>query len=250
MTRVNSRINHVDILEVKVNCISKQSIIAKVKEWSLDNQSRTITYINAHCLNIAYKNEKYRSIINQSDLVYPDGISVVWSSRFLGGCRLEKVTGREWINDLCQLAADSDLRLYILAGAPGIAQKARENLLLKWPDLQITGTSDGYFLEKNSDQILREINANNPHILLVGMGSPQQEFWVSKHREQINARVCWSVGALFDYVAGAEPAVPAWMNGIGLEWLWRLIIDPVGKWKRYIIGNPLFVTRVLLQKYK
>jgi N-acetylglucosaminyldiphosphoundecaprenol N-acetyl-beta-D-mannosaminyltransferase len=163
---------------------------------------------------------------------------------------LEKVTGREWIYDLCQLAADCDLRLYILAGAPGIAQQARDNLLLKWPDLQITGTSDGYFLERNNDQIIKDVNSSSPHILLVGMGSPQQEFWVSKHRTEINAPVCWSVGALFDYVAGVEPAVPSWLNAIGLEWLWRLLIDPIGKWKRYIIGNPLFVARVFLQKIK
>jgi len=223
-------------------------MLEQVKEWSSDNQSRTITYINAHCLNLACKNDRYRTVINQSDLVYPDGISVVWASKFLGGCQLEKVTGREWIYDLCELATEFNLKIYILAGAPGIAIQARDNLVHNWTDLQIVGTSDGYFLEKSNEQILQEINSTNPHILLIGMGSPQQEFWLSENRNLINVPICWSVGALFDYVAGIEPSVPSWMNSLGLEWMWRLLIDPKGKWKRYILGNPIFVLRVIQQK--
>jgi N-acetylglucosaminyldiphosphoundecaprenol N-acetyl-beta-D-mannosaminyltransferase len=245
---VNPETGHVNILGVKVNCDDKQSILNKAVEWAGENTPRTITYVNAHCINLSFQNREYLDVINQADLVYSDGISVVWASQILGGCPLDKVTGREWIFDLCELAIANNLRIYILAGAPSIANRAGVNLRNRWPALKIVGTSDGYFLEKTNDQILEEINSTKPHVLLVGMGSPQQEFWISKHRNIISAPICWSVGALFDYVAGVEPSVPSWMNKLALEWMWRLFIDPKGKWKRYIIGNPSFAARVLHQK--
>ena len=238
----------VNILGVHVNCDDKLTILNKVAKWADENNPRTITYVNAHCINLSYKNLEYRDVINHSDLVYSDGISVVWASQFLGGCRLAKITGREWIFDLCELAVTNNLRLYILAGAPNIAQRASENLKDRWPELKIVGASDGYFKKKTNDQIIEEINSTKPHVLFVGMGSPQQEFWVSKHRDLINVPICWAVGALFDNVAGVEPSVPSWMNKIALEWLWRLFIDPKGKWKRYILGNPLFAARLIQQK--
>jgi len=245
---VNPETERVNILGVKVNCDDKQTILKKVVKWAGENYPRTITYVNAHCINLSYQNIEYRDAINQADLVYSDGISVVWASQILNGCQLDKVTGREWIFDLCELAIANNLRIYILAGAPNIAHSASEKLRNRWPNLRIVGTSDGYFREKKNDQILEEINSSKPHILLVGMGSPQQEFWISKHRDVISAPICWSVGALFDYVAGVEPSVPTWMNKLALEWMWRLFIDPRGKWKRYIIGNPSFAARVLHQK--
>jgi N-acetylglucosaminyldiphosphoundecaprenol N-acetyl-beta-D-mannosaminyltransferase len=246
---VNLEAEHVNILGVKVSCDDKKSILKKVIKWAGENNPRSITYVNAHCLNLSYNNTEYREVINQADLIYSDGISVVWASQLLGGCRLIKITGREWIFDLCKLAITYDLRLYVLAGAPNIAHRASVNLKARWPNLKIVGTADGYFREKNNDQILDEISSLKPHVLLVGMGSPQQEFWIAKHREAIRAPICWSVGALFDYIAGVEPSVPTWMNKLALEWMWRLFIDPKGKWKRYIIGNPLFAARVLHQKF-
>lgn len=241
-------LKQVNILGVNVNCDDKRTILNKVVKWAEEEIPRTITYVNAHCINLSYENLEYRDVINQADLVYSDGISVVWASQFLWGCRLDKITGREWIFDLCELLIANNLRLYILAGAPNIAQRASENLKDRWPALIIIGTSDGYFKQKSNDQILEEINSSKPDILLVGMGSPQQEFWISKHRDQINVPICWAVGALFDNVAGVEPSVPAWMNKLALEWLWRLFIDPKGKWKRYVLGNPLFAARVIRQK--
>ena len=80
------------------------------------------------------------------------------------------------------------------------------------------------------------------------MGTPLQEKWLAAHRHQINAPVCWAVGALFDYVAGEEAPVPDWLDRINLEWLWRLLVNPLDKWKRYLIGNPIFLLRILRQK--
>lgn len=237
-----------NILGVRIACVTTLQILQTVQTWIHQAERRTITYVNAHCLNMACSIPDYHQILNHVDLVYPDGISVVWAGRLLdSGCQMQKSTGADWIELFCECAATHNWRVYILAGRPGIAHRARENLLRKQPGLQIVGAYDGFFIEKNEREILDDIRETAPHVLFVGMGSPRQELWIARRREELHVPVCWAVGALFDYVAGVEPRVPPWMNRLALEWLWRMLVDPFGKWKRYILGNPLFVYRVLRQ---
>ena len=240
--------NSVNILDVNVSCLDINGIFACVKEWVEGDQRRTILYVNAHCLNIASEDTYYRRLLNQADIVYADGISVVWSSSILGGCKLQKNTGADWIEDFCYFAEQESIRIYILAGGEGVALKAKDNLLKSYPAIKIVGYSDGYFKNKSEVQVQSEIRVLSPQVLFVGMGTPHQERWIYEHREEISAPVCWGVGALFDYVAGIESRVPPWMGRVGLEWFYRLIVDPAGKWERYIIGNPRFVTRIIRQK--
>jgi N-acetylglucosaminyldiphosphoundecaprenol N-acetyl-beta-D-mannosaminyltransferase len=239
-----------NILDVKVACINREQLLLMVDEWAGQADKKTILYTNAHCLNVASQDVKYRELLNQADLVYADGVSVVWSSRLLGGCSIEKITGADWIDDYCSLAQGRELRTFILAGKSGIAQKAAKNLMVHYPKLHIVGVCDGFFEEGGADEaaLIAEINRAHPHVVFVGMGVPRQEKWLAAQRTRIEAPVCWAIGALFDYVAGIEPRVPRWLDSIGMEWFWRLLVDPKGKWRRYIIGNPLFVYRVLHQK--
>ena len=238
----------VEVLGVPVHCVESTGILGRIANWSVQHQKRMILYVNAHCLNIACVDKMYYELLTCADLVYPDGISVVWASRLLGGCQLHKVTGADWINLFCDFAEVAGLRVYILAGKPGIAARAQDNLLQKWPRLKIVGAYDGYFKAKPEADILRDSSLTDPQVLFVGMGTPDQEKWIASHRAEIPAPVCWAVGALFDYVAGVEARVPSWMNALALEWFWRFLMDPRGKWRRYFIGNPLFVFRVLRQK--
>ncbi len=239
----------VPILGVNVSCARRQDILQWPLAWAEQPGARTVFYVNAHCLNLACANPHYRAALNAADLVYPDGISVVWAARWLTGCRLEKVTGRDWIHDFCALSASKGLRLYLLAGKPGVAETARQRLMAQTPGLEIAGARHGYFHESETPAILSKIRAASPHVLLVGLSTPRQELWLAANRSQIEAPVCWAVGALFDYVAGIEPPVPAWLNRLNLEWLWRMLVDPAGKWRRYLFGNPLFIARILAQKW-
>jgi len=241
-------LNSVNILDVNVSCLDIKGIFACVKEWVEGDQLRTILYVNAHCLNIANEDTYYRMLLNQADIVYADGISVVWSSRFLGGCKLQKNTGADWIENFCRFAEQESIRIYILAGEEGVAQNAKDNLLKSYPEIKIVGYSDGFFKNKSEDQVLSEIRVLSTQVLFVGMGTPHQERWTYEHREEISASVCWVVGGLFDIIAGTKSRSPPWMVRVGLEWFYRLIVDPVGLWERYIIGNPRFVTRIIRQK--
>jgi len=238
-----------EILGVSVACLDKQEILNQAVEWASRGEARMITYVNAHCMNIAAQDNEYRNLLNQSDLVHADGISIVWASEFLHQQKLTKVTGREWIDDFCKMISDRGLSLFILAGKPGIAVTARDNIQRKYPDIRIVGSSDGYFSEKSEMEVLQSIEASSPDVLMVGMGVPHQEKWIHNHRDEISAPVIWAVGGLFDIVAGILKPVPERLNRLGLEWLWSLMANPRGKWKRYLIGNPMFILRVLKQKY-
>jgi N-acetylglucosaminyldiphosphoundecaprenol N-acetyl-beta-D-mannosaminyltransferase len=238
----------VEILGVRVHALDAAGLLGRAVGWAAGREPKQILYVNAHCLNLACADPEYRAVLNRADLVYTDGISVVWAGRLLDGARMQKITGADWIEALCARAQECGLRLYILAGRPGIARRAAERLQDRWPALQIAGASDGYFEGLDEAAALADIRRARPHILFVGLGSPRQEKWLAAHRHELEVPVCWAVGALFDYVAGMEPRAPRWMSALALEWLWRLQIDPLGKWRRYLIGNPLFVLRLLRQK--
>jgi len=239
-----------NILGVNVSCFSFAEILSTISQWIDNQERRTIFYANAHVINTACEQPEFLSFIDQADLIYADGIGVVWASRFLGGCELTKYTGADWIYQYCQFAEARGLSTYLLGGAPGIAELAETSLLNSYSKLKIVGSSDGYFKNKNENQVLVELARLQPDVLLVGMGTPNQEEWICLHRAAITAPVCWAVGALFDYLAGVERRVPNWMNAIGLEWLWRLLVDPAGKWRRYLFGNPKFIFRILRAKLK
>lgn len=240
----------VEILNVRVACLDFAGILGQVQEWLAGVERRTILYANAHSLNYACEDANLWSALSRADLVYADGVSIVWASRILGGCRLVKMTGADWIWPFCDWAQDQAVSIYILAGKPGISEKAGKVLLQRYPQLKINGCADGFFQQKSQAEVIREINRLGPQVLLVGMGTPQQEQWLEANRRALEVPLCWAVGALFDYIAGDERRVPAWMYALGLEWLWRLGVDPRGKWRRYLLGNPLFTARVLIQRFR
>lgn len=243
-------LEYVQINGVQVACLTQADLLDRVLEWASGGQPRSVFYVNAHCINHAQDDPVYRDILACADLVYADGVSIVWAGRMLGGCRLVKMTGAAWIDGYCSLAEQSALRTFILAGEPGVAQTAAARLIERYPGMQIVGVADGFIQERDENQVLSEVNSSGAEVLMVGMGVPRQELWIARHRERIHARVCWGVGALFDYVAGVERRAPGWMDSAGLEWLWRLMVDPAKKWKRYLLGNPKFALRVLQERLR
>ena len=240
-----------DVLGVQLACLDRTALVDLAAARCGEARAArpySLTYANAHTLNLAQKDAAYRAALQAFDLVYADGSGPVFASRILyprAGCRLEKLTGADWLDDLCSRLAARQVRVYILAGKPGIAARAGAILEGRYPGLQIAGTADGFFRTRTEEEVLRDIRERRPDLLFVGRGVPRQEQWIAAHIDQLGVKICWAVGALFDYPAGAERRAPQWMLALQLEWLWRLMVDPVGKWRRYLLGTPIFVGRVL-----
>jgi N-acetylglucosaminyldiphosphoundecaprenol N-acetyl-beta-D-mannosaminyltransferase len=159
------------------------------------------------------------------------------------------VTGADCILPFSKRAAQTRLPLYFLGGELGVAKRAADLLVQQYPGLNIQGAHHGHLDAEASETVLEEINQTRTKVLLVGMGTPRQELWIAKYRPRISAPVVWAVGGLFDVIAGVQHKRPQWMVDHHLEWVARLLSDPRRLWKRYLIGNPLFVARVLRQRF-
>lgn len=159
----------------------------------------------------------------------------------------------DWFPMLCERAQARSYSMYFLGSEQGVAEQAAANLSQSFPKLEIVGTHHGYFEHtkgsEDDDRVVQSINNAAPDILLVAMSMPLQEAWIHDHLPELNARVILPVGALLDYISGRLRRPPAWMSKHGFEWLGRLIIEPRRLWRRYLIGNPLFLWRILKQRF-
>jgi N-acetylglucosaminyldiphosphoundecaprenol N-acetyl-beta-D-mannosaminyltransferase len=208
----------------------------------------TVHYANVHVLNTAYRNPELRRQLARASTVYCDGSGVRLGAALLARRLPQRITAADWIDGFCARAATAGVRLFIVAGEEGIAERAAEILRSRHPGLLIVGTHHGFLNDAESASVVDRVNASGARIVLVGMGTPVQELWVARHRERIAAPVVWTVGGVFDFVVGAQPRAPRWLRDFHLEWLWRLATAPVRLGSRYVVGNPLFVARVVWQR--
>lgn len=210
-------------------------------------QKALVAFVNPACLNIAYTDDAYRGVLQNADRVLPDGIGINIGTRLLDQSLLANVNGTDLFPRLCERAAKGGYSLFLFGGLSGVAEKAAAAMQERYPDLIIAGVHQGYFTEAQEPQIIAAINQSGADILLVGFGVPKQELWLARCREQLAPTVCMGIGGLFDYYSGRIPRAPAWLREIGLEWAWRLMQEPGRMWRRYLIGNPLFLYRVWQQ---
>jgi exopolysaccharide biosynthesis WecB/TagA/CpsF family protein len=208
-------------------------------------RSSFAAFINAHCLNIAYRDREYVGILNGADAVWPDGSGVRLAGRLRRFPVPENVNG----TDMFPLICARPYRIFMLGGAPGVAEKAMEKAHEKFPAARFVGAAPGFFADAADERrVIERINALDPDILLVAMGVPKQEKWISLHRGELVCGVALAVGGLLDFVSERIPRAPLWMRRLGIEWCYRLWQEPRRMFRRYVLGNPLFVFRVLSGK--
>lgn len=204
---------------------------------------------NVHGLNLAKKYGWLADFYNKANVVRIDGAGVAAGARLLGHHVPNRLTWADWALPLAKYLAEKKHTVFFLGGPKKIAEQAADKLKKHAPGLKIAGTHHGYF-SKTGPQNTRVVNIINkaaPDILVVGMGMPLQEKWIIENSADINAQVFITAGAAFEYIAGTIIRCPKWMGDAGLEWLFRLAQNPRRMARRYIIGNPLFFLRVLIQ---
>jgi N-acetylglucosaminyldiphosphoundecaprenol N-acetyl-beta-D-mannosaminyltransferase len=242
----------VHILGVDVHPLRVHELHARLGEAIERRERALVLHVNAHGLNLAWERPWLRDLLNSAALVFCDGAGVRLGARLLGRRIPERITYADWVWQLAATAEQRGWSVFFLGAAPGVAERAATRLRQRHPALRIAGVRDGYFdpAPDGADNRARvaAINAAAPDILLVGMGMPRQEAWLRENWPQLDARIGLTGGAVFDYASGSLKRSPAWLNRMGLEWLGRLAIEPRRLWRRYVLGNPRFLARVLRQR--
>lgn len=228
-------------MDVDVEVVDEQSLFRRIADFARQNKTHKVTYVNAHCMVMAQKDESYRKILNRAHLVYADGISLVWAGRLCGHYLPCRLTAADFMPRFFEQFSKEGIRVYLLGAGRDIADSAAKRLRRTSPGLQVVGTHHGYFQELESPRIIEAINRAEPHIVMVGMGVPYQEKWIEQHHDRIEAPVVWGVGALFDFLSGRLGRGPQWLLDGGFEWLCRLIAEPRRLGRRYLLGNLLFI---------
>lgn len=196
----------------------------------------------------AQRDDRFRAIVNRSALSICDTIGILLASRLRKGPLRERVTGVDLIEPLVALsAAGAGLRMYFFGGAPGVAERAAATLLQRNPGAAIVGTRDGYFAPAQSATIAAAIAASGANVLLVGLGSPKQEYWIDEFLGVTKCGVGIGVGGSFDVLAGMVPRAPRMWQRTGLEWLYRLIQEP-SRWRRQL-ALPRFAFAALCEAF-
>jgi N-acetylglucosaminyldiphosphoundecaprenol N-acetyl-beta-D-mannosaminyltransferase len=240
----------VDVLGVRVDPITWPELRELVARNIQARVRTTVMYANAHVVNTAQRVPELADALRCADVVYCDGEGVRVAARLLGASLPARLTGADFIDDLARRAAELCLRVFWLGGRAGAAESALAALAARHPGLRVAGARHGYFAKHGpeTDAVIECIEASHADLVLVGMGTPTQELWVARQRARIAAPVVWCVGATADFVVGAQPRGPAVLTQHGFEWLARFASDPRRLFGRYVVGNPLFLARVLASR--
>ena len=239
--------SRVDVLGVGVDRCDLRGLLDRVDELVRAKGRSTVAYANIHVLNTSVNDPELRAFLNGVEVCYCDGAGVVLGAKVLGETLPERMTGADWIWDLAR-EAEGRWRLFWLGSEPGVTETAAAKLRERQPGLDVI-TDHGYHKKDGpeNDALIDRINAAAPDILLVGMGTPVQERWVMANRDRIHAPVVWVLGATADFVSGKVSRGPAVLYN-NQEWLARLITEPRRLWKRYLLGNTVFLARVAGQR--
>ena len=222
-------------------------VLAWAAEGSPAGPPRVISYLNAHTANLACRNAEFRALLERADLRYADGMAVVRAARELGVALPERVNAGDFLPRFLWAAADRGVKVALVGSEDCVVQAAARRLEGAIPGLRFALVHHGHF-DAGDGKIVELLRASGADVVLAGMGSPRQEAWALGPGQDCGARVIWCVGALFEYFGGARRRAPVWMREAGLEWLFRLALEPRRLAGRYMIGNAEFLWHVRQEK--
>ncbi len=231
------------ILGVPFDVVTMEQAVDRVKKMLTAEGQHIICTPNPEIVMEAQTDEALMQILKEADLVVPDGVGVVWASKYSEIRLQERVAGYDLTQNLMQALADTEETFYFFGGAPGVAAAAARRMTKEHPGLRIVGVHNGYFDEKEEKKIIQDIKKKAPSILLVGLGAPKQEKWIYENLHTVGAKTAIGVGGSFDVMAGNVKRAPKLFQKLGLEWFYRLISQPT-RWKR-MMRLPKFALTVL-----
>lgn len=235
-----------DVLGVQYDNFTMEEAIAAGRAFLTGTKTAYCVTPNAEMAYEALHDEAFCKVLNSADLVLPDGAGVVLGAKILKTPLKQKIAGIEFAQNMLPVYEELGSRLYLLGSKPGIAELAAEKIQKKHPKLIICGTADGYF--KDEDEVIRKINEAKTDALYVCLGAPKQEYFMFRHRDELNVRLMAGLGGTLDGIAGTVKRAPKWMIKLQLEWFYRLIKEPrrIGRMMRL----PKFVFAALKRRMR
>jgi N-acetylglucosaminyldiphosphoundecaprenol N-acetyl-beta-D-mannosaminyltransferase len=250
---IDAELPRFSVLGVHIHNATRQQAIALIERAIVrrDGRPKSVFFVNAHTLNLAAADPSYRDTLNSGDCVFADGTGVRWAARLQGVRVRENLPGTDVVPAMFRDAPDRGYSYYLLGADAMTIAVAADYARCMFPGWRQAGSRHGYLSDDAlTSAAIGQINATRPDVLLVGMGNPLQEQWIQRHLSRLNVSVCLGVGGLFDFWAGNVSRAPRWLRRMGHEWLWRLLQQPRQKARRYLLGNPLFLARVLRNRQR
>jgi N-acetylglucosaminyldiphosphoundecaprenol N-acetyl-beta-D-mannosaminyltransferase len=229
--------------------VSMREAVEEVLRLQRSDSPAHVGFLNAHYVNVAACDDAYDDALRRASVLFADGSGMRLAGR-LRGVRLEdNVNGTDMFPLLAKAMAREGRSIFLLGGRPGIADGVRQWLSTHAPSLDVRGASHGYRTEDEWQEVVSEVREARPDLLMVAMGAPFQDVWIRRHLEKLGVPVVMSVGGLFDFYSGRIPRAPRAIRAAGLEWAFRLAQEPARLWRRYLLGNAVFVARAVVNTF-
>ncbi|MCA9408049.1 MAG: WecB/TagA/CpsF family glycosyltransferase, partial [Candidatus Omnitrophica bacterium] len=252
MIKVRKRFQKVNICGTDIDNVSMEEVLQAIERYIRAGSCEYVVTPNVDHLIKLREDEEFRRIYADSAIRIPDGMPLIWASRYLKTPLRQKVSGSDLVLEICKLSDYKGYRLFFLGGEPPAAQLAKEKLETQFKSIQICGVYSppfGFEYDKAENQkIVQMIKEVKPDILLVGLGAPKQEKWINRYYKELEVPVSIGVGITFGFISGMVKRAPIWMQKKGLEWLWRLLNEPKRLWKRYLLEDMRIFWLVFQQK--
>jgi N-acetylglucosaminyldiphosphoundecaprenol N-acetyl-beta-D-mannosaminyltransferase len=239
------------VLGVRVDAVQIDDVVGRMEEWIARREGcRYIAVTGMHGVMEAQHDGEFKTILNAAGLVVADGMPLVWIGRRRGFEMRRRVYGPELMETFCKETAKKGYRHFFYGAAPGVGEELAARFVSRFPALVVAGTHSPPFraLTREEDgEIVQAIEGAKADILWVGLSTPKQERWMYDHRGRLNVPVLVGVGAAFDFHTGRIAQAPKWMREHGVEWLFRLTMEPRRLWRRYILYGAEFILYVALE---
>jgi len=212
-----------------------------------------INTLNAHSFNTVQKDEDFHKALKFSDVLLPDGVSIVWAIRMLTGERLQKIAGADLFKFEMERVNAINGKCFFLGSSDDTLKRIQKRASIEYPNVKVFSYSPPYkseFSDEESKLMIDAVNFVEPDVLFMGMTAPKQEKWAYKNFDHLVVGHICCIGAVFDFYAGTIKRAPDWMIQLGLEWSYRLFKEPRRMWRRYLIGNVKFIGYVLMEKIR
>jgi len=235
----------IKIFGVPVDPLSMEDALKEVDNAVKSRRSLNIAFLNAGKLVAMEKDPLLRESVVTADLRLADGQSVVWGCALLGHSLPGRVAGVDLMMEMMKTGATKGYRFFLLGASQDVIEKSVEEAKRRFSGINIAGFRNGYFSEEDEEGIADDIKRSGADVLFVAMSSPKKEIFQKKYQERMGVPVLMGVGGSFDILAGKTKRAPLIMQSLGLEWFYRFLQEPGRMWKRYLVGNSVFILKVL-----